>query len=363
MKIGILLTYVAEYGKSGFYNNQETGLAKELSKLVDGLIIYKAVAATEKPEEIPFSECPHTVLKRVPTKANGMNGVWDCSVMDPSLDAIIYFSDTQLAVPSVYKWCREHQVKLFPYIGVSESHSTSAVKRMVMDFFFSRNVSVYKKCVCFVKTPDVEAALAKKGIQNTVVTPVGIDVSLLHEEYKKADLDALKVKWGFAPEDKILLFIGRMTEEKQPQLMIKIFQRVYREQPRYKLLMVGKGELLDAVRQAAQGLPVKFVEQVPNADIWELYRIAEAFVNLNRQEIFGMAILEAMYYECKVIAWKAPGPNFIIGGEPYGCLRDSDEGMIAAIEKNDIDTQAAHQRILDSFTWASTAKLMREQIG
>lgn len=122
--------------------------------------------------------------------------------------------------------------------------------------------------------------------------------------------------------------------------------------------MVGKGELLEAVKQAAQGLNVQFIEQVPNSEIWELYRIADSFVNLNQQEIFGMAILEVMYYECKVVAWKAPGPNFIIGDGNCGCLCGSNEEIIAAVQNSQIDTAAAHKRIIDKFTWESTSKLI-----
>lgn len=44
---------------------------------------------------------------------------------------------------------------------------------------------------------------------------------------------------------------------------------------------------------------VQLVENIPNSDIWELYRLADAFLNLNLQEIFGMAILKAMHYGCK----------------------------------------------------------------
>ncbi len=362
MRIGVLLTCVAEYGKSGFYNNQEIGLAKELSKLVDELIIYRSVPASAQREDLTIPGCPNTTLKRIPTPSRGINGIWDCSVMDAALDALIYFSDTQLAVPGVYKWCRKHGVKLFPYIGVIESHSTSAAKRLVMDFMFARNTRVYKKNVCFVKTPTVAQALAGKGVRNTVVAPVGLDTSLLRSGYEQADTDALKSKWGYAHGERILLFIGRMTEEKQPLRMIRIFRELNAADSSYRLLMIGKGELLDAVKQAAQGLPVKFIEQVPNSEMWELYRISDAFVNLNQQEIFGMAILEAMYYGCRVVAWKAPGPSFIIGESRYGSLCDSDAEIKESILHNTVDTDAAHERILERFTWASTARLIKNSI-
>ena len=134
----------------------------------------------------------------------------------------------------------------------------------------------------------------------------------------------------------------------------------------YKLLMVGTGELKTAVEERIKELDlsdcVQMIERIPNSDIWELYRFAVAFVNLNQQEIFGMAILEAMYYGCKVVAWKAPGPNLIIENGKSGWLAGSDSGVIEKImDTAEVGTEA-HRRVLAEFTWESSAKKMRSVI-
>lgn len=107
--------------------------------------------------------------------------------------------------------------------------------------------------------------------------------------------------------------MGRMTAEKQPVKMIEMFQNVYRQDGRFRLVMVGQGELSGAVREriAQTGLAgrVTVYDKVPNDRMWELYRLSTCYVNLNTHEIFGMAILEAMYYECMVIALDAPDPR------------------------------------------------------
>ena len=98
-----------------------------------------------------------------------------------------------------------------------------------------------------------------------------------------------------------------MTKYKQPIKMIQIYADIAKKDARYKLLMVGMGELKDEIIQCIDELGVsrgiRLIDRISNCDIWELYRFADAFVNLNQQEIFGMAILEAMYYGCKVVAW------------------------------------------------------------
>lgn len=366
MRIGLLITSIGNFGRKGFYNTQEIGLAKELDKLFDEVIVYKAVPLSVGKSKSLIDGCEHSTLYQVPVRSHGINGEWDCSIMDTTLDALLYFSDTQLAVPKVFKWCCKNNIQMYPYIGVIESHSTNQWKKKIIDAMFRRNVAVYKKCTCFVKTPTVAEQLCALGITKTVVTPVGLDISLLHADYEKLSAEGLKEKYGYSATDKVLLFIGRFTEEKQPIRMIEIFSEIRKKDQTYKLLMVGNGELKTAVENRIKELKladsVQLVERIPNCDIWELYRMADSFVNLNQQEIFGMAILEAMYYGCKVVAWNAPGPNLIIENDVSGILCGSDSEIIAGICQKNINQIDAKQRVISSFTWDASAKIVSSVI-
>lgn len=367
MRVGLLITSIGNFGQKGFYNAQEVGLAKELDKLFDEVVVYKAVPLSVRKSKSLIDGCKHSTLFQVPVKSHGINGEWDCSIMDTTLDALIYFSDTQLTVPKVFKWCCKNNIQMYPYIGVIESHSTNKWKKYIIDLLFKRNVAVYKKCTCFVKTPTVAEQLSMLGITKTVVTPVGLDISLLHTDYEKTSVQDLKRKYGYYPNDKVLLYIGRLIDEKQPVRMIDILAELRKKDTAYKLLMVGTGELKAAVEARIKELDlqdiVQMLERIPNSDIWELYRLANSFVNLNQQEIFGMAILEAMYYECKVVAWNAPGPNLIIKNGKSGWLTESNEEVIERILDTIDVGEEAHRRILCEFTWKSSAKKIITIIG
>ena len=85
------------------------------------------------------------------------------------------------------------------------------------------------------------------------------------------------------------------------------------------------------------------------------YEIADYVVNFNPNEIFGMAILEAMYHGCTVAARHAPGPDCIIENGKSGFLCNSVVEM-ADVIKNNSHTECAEKRIEDNFLWISTAK-------
>ncbi|MGN0558024.1 MAG: glycosyltransferase [Acutalibacteraceae bacterium] len=359
MRIGLLITSIGNFGSKGFYNAQEFGLAKALDKIVDEVKVYKLVSAEQEKREEKIEGCRNASVSFIPSESLGINGRLNVKILDTTLDALIYFSDTQFAVPKAYRWAKKNNVRFFPYIGVVESHSTSRIKKLSVDFMFNRNVAVYHRCTCLAKTPTVREQLMSLGVKNAVVTPVGLDTDLLKKDYEKYSPVELKKKFGYNENDRVLLFIGRLIDEKNPLAMLEILSEIRKKNKEYKLLMVGTGEMKTAVENKIKQLNlqeyVQMIDRIPNSDIWELYRFADAFVNLNRQEIFGMAILEAMYYGCRVVAQKAPGPDFIIENGRSGWLVDSSQEAVEIITEVAPTALNSHDRIIKEFLWDSTA--------
>ena len=194
-------------------------------------------------------------------------------------------------------------------------------------------------------------------------------MELLKQDYSSYCLEDLKKNWGYAVENKVLLFVGRMTAEKQPLKMIQLFRRLYQKDKQYRLLMVGDGELRRDAEKAIHAAKLEkaavIYPKIPNNKMWELYRIAEYYINLNRQEIFGMAILEAMYYETAVAAFEAPGPSYIIENYQTGYLVRSWEELLARIlEPVNLKIGVnAHQCMIENYTWDKAAEQMLQCIG
>lgn len=360
MRIGILVLSVGSFGNKGFYNLQEMGLAKVLDKYCKEVKVYKLVDLKKKFTSEKIEETKNATITCIPVKTIGSNGVLNMKYLDHTLDVLICFSDTQIMLPRVYRWAKNNSIELFPYIGTIASHSSNYIVSRAINILNRRNIKVYKKCMCLSKTPEVQKQLKKEGIKNIKVCPVGLDLTLMKKNYEQIDIDILKKKYGYTSNDQVILFIGRMIEEKQPFKMLEIFSKVKQKDSSFKLLMVGKGELLPEIKNRIKAMKlsdsVRQIDQLPNSDIWELYRIARCFVNLNQHEIYGMVLLEAMYYGCRVIAWKAPGPNFIIEDNESGYLVDSENEAIERIFSNNNIVEAMKKRVQSMFVWDSTAR-------
>lgn len=371
MKIGILQTAYKkadDYGK--FYNVQELGLARALASKGIQVTLYKAVDGQSR----EYSECCGNLsVKLIGVKYLGINGLLDVNVLDSSLDALIYFCDTQIVVPKVYRWCLKNKVAFYPYVGVMDSHSESGIKREIMNFISGRNLKIYKKCTVFVKTPGIKDYLAGKGCRNTLLLGVGLDETVMNrEEVPKTDKNERES--DAASNRCKLLFVGRMEEEKHPLEMLTIYEKLLSE-AEYSLTMIGDGYMFEEVKTAADIVKKKYslpdeclrvIRKVPYEQMHSYFSQSDMYINLNRVEILGMSILESMYYKCPVIAIDAPGPRFILRDE-YGIIAHDTQGICAAVRKmsgnysdyNEM-TENAYKHVKGEFTWNSIAEKIIE---
>jgi 1,2-diacylglycerol 3-alpha-glucosyltransferase len=177
------------------------------------------------------------------------------------------------------------------------------------------------------------------GVKNRIeIIPNAIHWTSFIEEDELKCLEIRK-KHNLKEDDKIILCVGRIAQEKSIDKIIKALA-IIKEKGfnKAKLLIVGEGPAIDELRQLAQASGVEkeviFVGRVSDDEIQHYYKMAYVFTIASTTETFGIVTIEALASRVPVLAVKAPGAVDILTDGLDGLLVDNDvEKFANALEK------------------------------
>jgi len=128
---------------------------------------------------------------------------------------------------------------------------------------------------------------------------------------------------GVDDQDPVLLFVGRLSEEKGVMLLPGIHEAIRARLPRTRLVVAGTGPAADRLRASAPD--AIFLGWVDSARLPEIYSQADVMVFPSRFDTFGCAVLEAMQCGLPVAAFDTKGPKDIIEDGINGFLMRDEE--------------------------------------
>ncbi len=144
------------------------------------------------------------------------------------------------------------------------------------------------------------------------------------QDYQRRDDSDLKRQLASNGEY-LLVHVSNFRAVKRPVDCVEIFARVRQQIPNTKLILVGDGPEISAVRHRAKLLEViefcEFVGKQPK--IMDYISIADLLLLPSEQESFGLSALEAQACEVPVIATR-------IGGIPE-VINDGESGFLSEI--------------------------------
>lgn len=141
----------------------------------------------------------------------------------------------------------------------------------------------------FVPTADLCGELSILGFSNLSVMSRGVDTRQFRPERRSV---ALRNEWGAAPNDPVVIHVGRMAAEKNYPLLFRAYDAMAKANPRCRFVLAGEGPLKRALMRDHP--ECVFAGFFSRDEIGRYYASADIYIHASLTETFGNVLTEAM---------------------------------------------------------------------
>ena len=151
--------------------------------------------------------------------------------------------------------------------------------------------------------------------RNKVINQYGIAPEKVKVVHNAVDT-TLKEKYEFKTNDKIVLFLGRITIQKGPDYFLYAAKKVIERDPNVKFVVAGTGDMerfmIEKAAEMGIANKVFFTGFLTGSTIDRAYQMADLYVMPSVSEPFGITPLEAMKNNTPVLISKQSGVSEVI---------------------------------------------------
>ena len=170
----------------------------------------------------------------------------------------------------------------------------------------------------------VAEVLKSYGVKTQIeVLPTGIDL----KQFKKLNLaerQRLLTKYHIPVKRKILLFVGRLAQEKNLGFLLESFKDIVEKEPNVHLVLVGSGPDEENLKSQSSKLKtednVTFTGFLQKPEANKFFGAADIFVFPSTTDTQGIVLAEAMASSTPVVAINKLGPKDFVNNNKDGFL-------------------------------------------
>ncbi|MCL1848793.1 MAG: glycosyltransferase family 4 protein [Clostridiales bacterium] len=213
-----------------------------------------------------------------------------------------------------------------------ESMAKTVARRITTEFCNSADRVI-------VPTEKVKDLLLSYGVRPPIA-PVftGIETdNFTPGRYSPEEISAARRSMGVGEEDKVVLYLGRMAEEKNIDELLFGMQPYLRERKHVKFLLIGDGadrpRLEGMARELGMTDSTIFAGARPWDEIGMYYQAADVFVNASQSEAQGLTYIEAMAAGVPVVAKADRCLEGVVDEGVNGFTFVDQDGLIRALDR------------------------------
>lgn len=304
---------------TGNYNYIKDGVSLTLNRLVDylqrhGIAVLVVAPTGPSPAFAPVGELlsvpsfpipsrpEYRLSLGLPAKVRERLAEFRPTLFHIAVPDVLGFRALRLAerwqVPVVASYHTRYDTYL-KYYGLSALESLG---KKYLKFFYSKCQQIYPP------SESMATILREEGIaQNMQVWSRGVDTELFNPARRSL---AWRHGLGFADDDVVVSYVGRLVKEKNTALLVRLFDSLKQRGVRFRPMIVGNGPEEAAMRAALPDcIFTGFLNGEPLA---RAYASSDVFVFPSESETFGNVTLEAMASGLPAVCADASGSRSLV---------------------------------------------------
>ena len=226
------------------------------------------------------------------------------------------------AYPDVFAATRVGRRRRVPVVGKVHGSDINVLPGLGLERRIRTALASADRVVAVSEALRAEAVARGAPAARTVVVRNGIDLA----RFAPRDQRQARAALDLPPDDELLLYVGRLSPEKGPDLLLDAVARLATPRPRLRLVLVGAGPLEPALQRRAVALGVgdrcRFAGRQPQAEVARWLNAASVLVLASRAEGVPNVVVEAIASGTPVVATR-------VGGVPEA-LEDGVAGLLVA---------------------------------
>lgn len=322
------------------YNCQELGLAQALIK--KGLKVSLILAGTKNEEKV--FEHEGFKIKIYFLKYISINQALSyffnlhslLSQLSPTVIQIHEFG--MLMSYSTLLWANKRNIKTILIQGSYQTTQKPVFKQLEILY----NQTFGKYLLNHVHSIGCKSLMAAQYIHRystkpTHATYIGLDINKFQNEIEIDWINKLHLNGK-----KILLYIGILEKRRNPLFLAQVMEKL---PSNYVLLIAGDGPLYKTVKEYSElhnlTEKITLLGRLKQEEVPSLYKASDLFLLPSNYEIYGMVILESMYFGTPVVSTMTAGAEVLI--------KNNEDGIIINEELNENHWAQKIQEIIENF--------------
>jgi len=346
------------------YNCQEIGLAKALTE--NGLKVSVILAGETSSSKVIYVNDKEIDIYFV--KYYGINQAlsWFCRLesllhkLSPTCIQIHEFG--MLMSFRVLKWALRYHKRVYLIQGSYRTTQKPLFRQLEVIFnkIFGRYILNNVNGIGY-KSPMAARYLQNYTKRSLIPTYIGLDI----DKFNAINGHDAKKQLGINQAKKVIIYVGKLEKRRNPDVLLAIAKLLPED---YIMVMVGTGPMYNDIKRminenSLQDKCIMLGNQKQEI-LPSIYKMADLFLLISDYEIYGMVILEAMYYGVPVISTNNAGAEVLINDGYDGVIinnkdakkwKDTILQLMSDKTKHQSMSTFASSKIKNFFLWSETS--------